>query len=87
MSRVSMIPKIPTIRNAHQHLVPKWYSHLITIGWKNPIIKNVDNPITNPNRLWLVKKSISLSVKTYANIAIRLVKMLDKDVNVIANSL
>ena len=38
----------PARAKTHQHLVPKWYSALITMGWNNPIIRKVAAPIISP---------------------------------------
>ena len=38
----------PARANIHQHLVPKWYSALITMGWNSPIIRKVAAPIISP---------------------------------------
>ena len=39
---------MPATRNIHQHFVPRYYSALMTIGWKTPIIKNVARPTIIP---------------------------------------
>ena len=40
--------RMPAKANIHQHLVPKWYSALITMGWNSPIIRKVAAPIISP---------------------------------------
>lgn len=38
----------PNTRNVHQQPTPKYYSALITNGWKRPIHKKVATPIIRP---------------------------------------
>ena len=40
--------KMPARANTHQHLVPKWYSAFITMGWNSPMIKKVAAPMISP---------------------------------------
>ena len=38
----------PTNRKAHQQRFPKYYSALMTMGWKTPMIKKVPKPMIMP---------------------------------------
>ena len=48
MSREMPMKMSPVTRNTHQHRVPKWYSDLMTIGWKKPMMKKVDIAVISP---------------------------------------
>lgn len=39
---------MPASRNAGQHCLPKWYSLLMTSGWKTPMVRNVARPMMSP---------------------------------------
>ena len=43
-------PVTPATRKTHQHRVPKWYSALMTMGWKMPIIRKVQMPMSSPSK-------------------------------------
>ena len=49
----------PAAANAHQHRVPKWYSHLMTIGWNTPMTRNV---VTKTFFLYFMSKITSSPV-------------------------
>ena len=40
----------PAKAKAHQQRLPKWYSALITIGWKRPIMRKVAKPMIMPEK-------------------------------------
>ncbi len=39
---------MPATRNRGQHCLPKWYSLLMTSGWKTPMVRNVARPMMSP---------------------------------------
>lgn len=49
----------PVRRNIHQQLVPKWYSALMTMGWKSPMQRNVAAPMMIPERFMAESQSFS----------------------------
>lgn len=47
-ARLTAMKTIPASAKTHQHLVPKWYSLFITMGWNNPMTRNVVTAIISP---------------------------------------
>ncbi len=47
-NREPMQPAIPKTRKTGQHFTPKWYSHLMTMGWKTPMHRKVPKPNMMP---------------------------------------
>ena len=48
----------PAMKKHHQHPVPKWYSALITIGWKTPIVRKVARPTMIPSKFMIISVQI-----------------------------
>ena len=40
----------PDRANIHQQRLPRWYSALITMGWKSPIMMKADTPNMIPSK-------------------------------------
>lgn len=43
------IESVPRTAKRGQILVPKWYSLLMTIGWKRPMMRKVDIAMSRPS--------------------------------------